>query len=566
MNNNNVNIFVAAILSILIIIGWQYFYERPRVAKLAIQHSEYQKKIIDLKDVQIEESRESDAIIDKNEAIQNSERVYFSNSAIEGSISLRGARIDDLRLKRYKQTIEKESSIVELLSPNNTREAYFVELGWLSKDNKDEVPDSNSIWQSDKKAIKEYEDVNLYWTNKSGVKFILTIKLDNDYIFHISQSIENNTHNRIALQNYGLINKNLPDKPQSYSILHEGPIGYIDGKLEEINFEKIKDERKKTFQHSNVGWIGITDKYWLVSFIPDNNIDYKSNFSYAIKNAIDKFQIDFIGKSETIEPGSVYSLNHKLFAGAKQLSLLEKYEKEYNISLFDRAVDFGWLYIITKPLFYILDFFHKYTGNFGISILIVTVILKLAMFGFANKSFRSMKKMKDLQPEIEHIKNLWGEDKAKYNQELMSLYKRQKVNPLSGCLPMIIQIPIFFAIYKVLYVTIEMRHAPFFGWIHDLSAPDPTNIFNLFGLLKFIPMSFLHLGAWPIFMVITMFLQQRMSPPPSDPTQAVVMKFMPLMFLFMFGGFPAGLLIYWTWSNLLSIVQQYYINKLDRNN
>jgi YidC/Oxa1 family membrane protein insertase len=564
MNNNNVNMFAAVLLSILIIIGWQYFYEKPKLEQTTAQNQQYQESVQKLKEVQLKDNRQ--VITDRYSAIKESDRVYFTNDSIEGSISLKGARIDDLQLKKYKKTIDSDSTNVELLSPGNTKEAYFAEFGWISKDNEEAVPNSNSLWSSDKNNIEAGEVANLYWINKNGVKFILTISLDNDYLFNVSQSVENNTDQPFIIQNYGLINKNLPDKAQSYSILHEGPIGYINGKLEEKDFEKIKDEGKKTFPNSNISWIGITDKYWLTSFIPDKNIDYKANFSYGIKNAIDKFQVDFISNTEIVAPQSIYSINHKLFAGAKKLSLLEQYEKQYNITLFDRTVDFGWLYIITKPLFYVLDYCYKYTGNFGISILILTVMLKLAMFGFANKSYRSMKKMKSLQPEIERIKELYGDDKVKYNQEIMVLYKKQKVNPLSGCLPMIIQIPIFFAIYKVLYVTIEMRQAPFFGWIHDLSMPDPTNIFTLFGLLPLSLPSFLHLGAWPIFMVITMFLQQRMSPPPADPSQAMVMKFMPFLFLFMFGNFPAGLLIYWTWSNLLSIIQQYYINKLDKNN
>jgi YidC/Oxa1 family membrane protein insertase len=561
--NNNVNILAAIILSISIIIGWQYFYEKPRLERFELENKQYQDQIKQVRNDQSIEVKKTKIIVDREEAIGHFDRVYFSNDSVEGSISLKGARIDDLKLKKYKQTTNPDSSDVDLLSPSNTREAYFAELGWLNNEG-DDVPNINSIWKADKEKITKNEIVNLFWTNKDGVKFILTISLDNDYLFNISQSVENNSNKPIALQYYGLVNKNLPEKSQSYTILHEGPIGFINNKLEESDFEKIKDEKEKTFKNTNIGWIGITDKYWLVSFIPDNNTDYIANFSYGIKNAIDKFQVDFLGKLQVIDVNSVHSLNHKLFAGAKKLSLLERYEKEYSIKLFDRSVDFGWLYIITKPLFYVLDYFYKYTGNFGISILIVTVILKLSMFGFANKSFRSMKKMKALQPEIERLKDLYGDDKAKYNQEIMVLYKKQQVNPLSGCLPIIIQIPIFFAIYKVLYVTIEMRHAPFFGWIHDLSAPDPTNIFTFFGLLPWTHPSFMHLGLWPIFMAMTMFLQQKMSPPPSDQAQAQVMKFMPFVFLFMFGNFPAGLLIYWTWSNLLSIIQQYYINKLDK--
>jgi YidC/Oxa1 family membrane protein insertase len=562
--NNNTNIFLAVILSIAIIIGWQYFYEKPRSEKFEAENNKYRNQINEIREKQIVESKESKSLLNRDEAIDSAKRVYFSNDAVEGSISLKGARIDDLRLKEYKQTIGLDSPNVELLSPSSTKDAYFVEIGWISTDDNAKLPNSDSIWTSDRTTIKEGEVINLSWINQDDVRFIITISLDNNYLFDIKQRIENNTTKPLLVQNYALINKNLPDKIQSYNILHEGPIGYIDNKLEEESFEKIKDKKKKSFKDGEVSWIGLTDKYWLVSFIPDRDIHYKSNFSFAIKNGIDKFQVDLLTNPEIVSSNSSTDKTYKLFAGAKKLSLLEKYQKDYDIKLFDRSVDFGSLYIITKPLFYALDYIYKYTGNFGVSILIITIILKLFMFGFANKSYRSMKKMKELQPQIESIKELYGEDKVKYNQELMSLYKKQNVNPLSGCLPIIIQIPIFFAIYKVLYVTIEMRQAPFFGWIQDLSAPDPTNIFNLFGFLPFAPPTFLHLGAWPIFMVITMFLQQKMSPPPSDPAQAQVMKFIPFMFLFMFGNFPAGLLIYWTWSNLLSIIQQHYINKLTK--
>jgi YidC/Oxa1 family membrane protein insertase len=564
--NSNLNLFSAIFLSIVIIIGWQYFYENPKLEKIQQQNQQYKNAIKKDSEVQSSNIEKASALIAREDAIKSCDRVYFSNDAVEGSISLTGARIDDLKLKQYQQTTEPNSPNVELLSPNNTKNAYFVELGWISKNDNTELPNSNSIWQADKNILGAGETLNLSWINQEGVKFIIKFNLDNDYLFNVTQSVENNSNKAILLQNYGLINKNLPDKSQAYSILHEGPIGYINGELQESSFEKIKDDKGKNFGDSEISWLGITDKYWLVSFIPDKKITYKSKFSYAIKNNIDKFQVDLLSNPELLSPGSTYSVNQKLFTGAKKLALLEKYESKYNIKLFDRAVDFGWLYIITKPLFYILDYIHKYTGNFGISILVVTVILKLFMFGFANQSYRSIKKIKALQPEIDRIKELYGEDKARYHQEILSLYRQKKVNPLSSIVPTIIQIPIFFAIYKVLYVTIEMRHAPFFGWINDLSAPDPTNIFNLFGLLPFDAPGFLHLGLWPILMVMTMFLQQRMSPPPSDPAQAQVMKFIPLIFLFVFGNFPAGLLIYWTWSNLLSIVQQYYINKLDNSN
>ena len=365
------------------------------------------------------------------------------------------------------------------------------------------------------------------------------------------------------MQSYGLINRKYIAVEKAVNILHQGPIGCIDENLKEYSYDDIKDKKSEKFAASKVDWIGITDKYWLSSLIPDKSSNYSSNFNYALKQGTERYQVDFISPVQIIKPGENFSIKSRIFAGAKKVDLLDKYEKQYDIKLFDRAIDFGWFYIITKPVFYAMNFFYGYVGNFGVSILIVTVIIKLLMFTLANKSYRSMKKMKNLQPEIDRIKNLYSDDKARLNQEIMALYKKKKVNPVAGCLPILVQIPVFFSIYKVLYVTIEMRQAPFYGWIKDLSAPDPTTIFNLFGLLPFSLPSFLMIGAWPILMAITMFLQQKMSPEPADPMQAQVMKFMPLIFLFMFSSFPVGLLIYWSWNNILSIIQQYYINKFN---
>jgi YidC/Oxa1 family membrane protein insertase len=342
-------------------------------------------------------------------------------------------------------------------------------------------------------------------------------------------------------------------------------IGAVANELQEYSYDNIKDEKKESFSNGIVNWLGITDKYWLAAFIPDGVENYGANYSYSSKSGRDQFQADFISNEKLIESGGSFELTHHLFAGPKKVDLLDKYENEYGIKLFDRAIDFGWFYILTKPIFNAMNFFYSYVGNFGISIMLVTILIKMFMFTLANKSYRSMKKMKKLQPEMERLKELYADDKARLNQEVMGLYKKEKVNPISGCLPLLVQIPVFFSIYKVLYVTIEMRHAPFFGWIKDLSAPDPTTLFNLFGLLPFTPPSFLMIGVWPLIMAATMFLQQKMSPAPTDPVQAQVMKFMPLMFLFMFSSFPAGLLIYWSWNNVLSIVQQSYINKLDKN-
>ncbi len=563
MNYSFVNLVAAIVLSVAIIFGWQHFFEKPRLSKLAEQNTVYNQQMGSLKKQSADVEKE--VSVDRQQAITANSRVQIKSELLSGSISLKGLRFDDLTLLKYRQEIGENSPAVELFSPSNSENSYFAEVGWWGKDKTVTYPDSTTNWNSDSAKLVAGGSVNLYWISPEKVKFNVSISLDENYLFSIKQSVENHSAKPISIQFYGLINKTHENKPDNMvNILHQGMIGAIKGELQEYTYDKIKDEKKHGF-NGEVNWLGITDKYWLAAFVPDKAEQYIANYNFAIKQGKDKYQSDFITNEKLIEVGGSFELTHRLFAGPKKVDLLDKYEEQYNIKLFDRAIDFGWFYILTKPIFNAMNYFYSYVGNFGISIMIVTILIKLAMFTLANKSYRSMKKMKKLQPEMERLKELYADDKARLNQEVMSLYKREKVNPVSGCLPLLVQIPVFFSIYKVLYVTIEMRHAPFFGWIHDLSAPDPTTIFNLFGLLPFTPPSFLMLGVWPLFMAMTMFLQQKMSPQPTDPVQAQVMKFMPLMFLFMFSGFPAGLLIYWSWNNILSIVQQVYINKLDTN-
>lgn len=560
MNHNIVNLVAAIVLSLGIIFGWQYFYDKPRLQKLEQQNKIYNKQVQELKkkNTQVATPKEAESSI-------STKRIRIDSELLSGSIALKGLRFDDLILLKYKQDLSPDSKPVVLFAHSQSEEAYFAEIGWFNKDNSIILPDSETLWQADNDQLTPTNPVNLSWINKDGVKFLVTISMDSNYLFTIDQTTVNDSKEPISVQYYGLINRKYIGKEKSVNILHQGPIGVIDGRLKEHSFDDLKDKKTEKFLQTVVDWVGITDKYWLSSLIPDKASMYSSNFNYAMKNGVEKYQVDFISSTQTIEVGQKLTISQRLFAGAKKVDLLDKYEKQYNIKLFDRAIDFGWFYIITKPVFNAMNFFYHYVGNFGISILIVTVIIKLLMFTLANKSYRSMKRMKNIQPEVERIRALYADDKMRLNQEVMALYKREKVNPLAGCLPIIVQIPVFFSIYKVLYVTIEMRQAPFFGWIKDLSAPDPTSIFNLFGLLPFACPSFLMIGVWPIFMALTMFLQQRMSPEPADPIQAQVMKFMPLVFLVMFSSFPAGLLIYWSWNNILSIIQQYYINKLDKN-
>ena len=563
MNYSILNLITAIVLSVAIIFGWQHFYEKPRLEKLAEQTKQYNKTVKTIK----ENSKQNleVEVLARSDAIAGVSRVNIKSKALSGSISLKGLRFDDLTLLSYRQELDENSPPVDLFSPSNSDQGYFAEIGWWSVDKSITYPDSSTMWQADKSELFAGQSVNFLWKSPENVLFKVTVSLDDNYMFTIKQATYNQSGRPISTQYYGLINRDYEEKPDNMvNILHQGMVGAVAGELQEFSYDKIKDNKKEKFSLGELNWLGITDKYWLAAFIPDSSEQYSANYNYALKAGRDKYQADFISSSKLIESGGSYELTHHLFAGAKKVALLDKYESEYDIKLFDRAIDFGWFYILTKPIFNAMNFFYKYVGNFGISIMIVTVIIKLLMFTLANKSYRSMKKMKKLQPQMERLKELYADDKARLNQEVMQLYKREKVNPVSGCLPLLVQIPVFFSIYKVLYVTIEMRHAPFFGWIKDLSAPDPTTIFNLFGLLPFTPPSFLMIGVWPLIMAGSMYLQQKMSPQPADPVQAQVMKFMPLMFLFMFSSFPAGLLIYWSWNNLLSIVQQSYINKLDK--
>lgn len=561
MQNQNINLIVATLLSIAILFGWQYFFEKPRLAKTIEKQKTYSTSI-----AQIKESQKEDfAMLPREDALIRDKRIYFENPLIKGSINLKGLRIDDLTFLKYKETIDINSPNVHLLQPNKTKDSYFAEIGWISTNRDLALPGDDTIWSCKNSKIEVGKILSCSWSNDAGITFKSHISLDDKYMFNLKNEVINKSSKPISIQSYGIIYKTFNFEASRVSVVHEGGSGVFNEELKEFPYKDIKDKKKLSNKLSPVNWYGITDKYWLVALIPDKSINYITNASYLIKNAEDRYQLDFVSPSQIIEQDASFTLEHSLFAGAKELEILDKYEESMNIKLFDRTVDFGWFYIITKPLLWILHFFYDLVGNFGLSIMIVTVLVKLAMFQLANKSYKSMKVMKELQPEIERIKQRCGDDKLKMNQEVMNLYKKNNVNPLSGCLPIFIQIPVFFSLYKVLNVSIDMRQAPFYGWITDLSVADPTNIFNLFGLIPFDPPSFLHLGIWPILMGITMFLQQKMSPPPADPTQAQVMQMMPLIFLFMFSSMPAGLLIYWTWNNILSILQQYYINKSHGN-
>jgi YidC/Oxa1 family membrane protein insertase len=553
---DNKNLLITIFLSTAILLGWQYFFENPRIEQL---NQIKQEQV----EVQIKEQEKTQEIIlDRSQVINSSgsNRITIDNGKLKGSINLQGFAIDDLSLLDYQETIDLESKNVVLLSPSGTKDSYFAEFGFVSDNQAIELPNATTIWKSDKDTLNANEAATLTWKNQQDIIFNIVVSLDDNYMFTIKQSVLNNSHNPISISQYGLINRKMEQVPASQSILHEGAIGSFKSILFEKSYTDLKDSETKQFDQNQKGdWLGITDKYWLSSIVPQGEFTTKiTRKTSDVKNI---FQIDYISKSSSIASGASHEDKVYFFAGAKNLKQLDQYANDYQINLFDRAVDFGWFYFLTKPMFLAIQFLDLMTGNFGIAILLLTVAIKLIMFPLANKSYHSMNRMKALNPEINKLKERYADDKTQLNKETMELYKKEGINPLSGCLPLILQIPVFFSLYKVLFVTIEMRHAPFFGWIHDLSAPDPTTLFNLFGLISWNPPSFLMIGAWPIIMAITMYIQQKLSPQPSDPVQAQVMKFLPLFFVFMFGSFPAGLVIYWAWNNILSVLQQLMIDR-----
>ncbi len=492
-------------------------------------------------------------------ALAERPRVAIDNGRVHGSVALQGGRIDDITLADYLQYIGPDSPEVELFNPSGSRAPYFAEFGWVGTGDVT-LPDGDTLWQATGERLTADQSLDFRWDNGEGLVFTKRISLDPDYMFEIERSVENQSGEPVTLYPYGLLTRWPTPDIMGFFILHEGPIGVLDGTLKEIDYSTLAGGEPQSFS-STGGWLGFTDKYWLGALIPDQGEAIEANFRHTLRGAEDRYQIDYLGQARVIPPGERITVTDRLFAGAKEVRLLDLYSERYGIPLFDRAVDFGWFYFLTKPIFHVLTWLYAILGNYGLAILALTLIVKLLFYPLANKSYRSMSQMKKLQPEMVKLRERYENDKQKMQQELMALYKREKVNPLAGCLPILIQIPVFFALYKVLFVSIEMRHAPFFGWIQDLSAPDPTSIFNLFGLLPFGVPAFLMIGVWPLLMGVTMFLQFKLNPQPADPIQAKVMMFLPLIFIFLFATFPAGLVIYWTWNNILSIAQQWLIMK-----
>lgn len=560
------NLILAVAFSLAILLGWQYFFEAPHIAQ---QQTEQATQNVDNtipapQTGPVIPQQEEATIQTREDIIANPHRVLIETPAISGSLSLVGSRIDDIQLLKHRETLEPTSSFIQLLSPQGTKQPYFAEMSWLAQTQNNTavtMPKETTTWRllSENKTLTPKTPILLGWDNGEGLYFEREIKVDENYLFTINDKVTSQLNETITLYPYALLQRTDTPKTSGFFILHEGPIGMFNKQLQEVDYDELQDKGTLSFSSSGKGWLGFSDKYWLAALFPGADQTFEARMNHLRTTNHERYQLDYRGAPQTLNAGGTTAYTFHVFAGAKEVKLLDSYSETYNLDRFDLAIDFGWFYFLTKPFFLVLDWLYEHVGNFGIAILILTILVKLAFYPLANKSYRSMGQMRALQPELLKLRELYKDDRMKLNQEMMNLYKREKVNPASGCLPILIQIPVFFALYKVLFVTLEMRHAPFFGWIRDLSAPDPTNLFNLFGVLPFTPPEFLHLGVWPLLMGITMFLQQKLNPQPADPIQAKMFMIMPIVFTFLLASFPAGLVIYWAWSNTLSIVQQWFI-------
>ena len=582
------NLVIAVVISILIMVGYEQFFAPPKVpapqtagapsapsvsnsaSGTLTSPSPMDLSLPDLPRPGVSGSPAEVAGGSRQAALEAVPRVRINSPRLHGSISLKGARIDDLTLADYREEISKLSPEIVLLKPAVGDEGYFSEFGWQPVASQIVVPRQDTVWTADGDTLSPDNPVTLRWDNGAGLRFERMYAIDNNYMFTVVQRVVNSGNSEVVLRPYGLVQRRGTPNVSGFYILHEGPLGVLQGSLKEINYQDgacfifcndyLKGKKPIIYENSKGGWAGFTDKYWLAALIPDQQDTVQATFQYGQPNGQDQYQVNFVGGAATVAPGATYESTSRLFAGAKEVALLDAYEADLSITHFDRAIDFGWFYWLTKPIFHALNYLFVLSGNFGIAIMALTVFIKLLFFPLANKSYVAMSKMKKLQPELVKLRERFGEDRTRMNQEMMALYKREGANPVSGCLPMLIQIPVFFSLYKVLFVTIEMRQAPFYGWIKDLSQPDPTTIFNLFGLIPWTPPELLaHLGLWPIIMGVTMFFQQKLNPQPADPVQAKIFLFMPLVFTALLASFPAGLVIYWAWNNVLSILQQWTI-------
>ena len=547
------NTIAAIALSSAVIVLYSLFFipEKPEPNKDLLEKNKTEQTTdtpsLDQKENLIQVSRE--------DALKENKRVKFENQSIIGSISLKGAAIDDLTFKNYNTTLESNEKVT-LLGPRNIEDGYLIESGFVTSDKNIDIPNSDSIWSViGNNKLTDQSPVKLSWTNKQGITFEKEISLDDKYLFSIKQSVINSTNNKYDFYSYGQIIRNSIPEISNFYILHEGLIATLDDELIEEDYDDIQE--KKFSRTSQKGWLGIGDKYWITSLIPPRNKEFKTTFDYK-----KKFRANFIATEPLeLEGNSKVEEELQIIVAAKRVDIIDGYAQTLDIDKFDLVIDWGFLYFITKPLFFGIDYFFKLLGNYGLAIIAITICIRLVFFPLANFSFRSMAKMKALQPEMVRLKELHKNDKMKLQQEMMALYKKEKVNPMSGCLPILVQIPVFFALYKVLFVTIEMRQMPFYGWIQDLSERDPTSIFNLFGLLPYDVPSFLIIGIWPVLMGASMFVQQKLNPAPTDAMQAKLFAFFPLFLTVILAPFPSGLVIYWTINNILTMAQQVFIMK-----
>jgi YidC/Oxa1 family membrane protein insertase len=583
------NLVAAIILSVAILLGFQFFYEMPRQeqqrAQMVAQPPAAPQQQTAAQQTAAQQTSgippvpgaatgtpaatpaaplAAQGTLQRADALALAPRVKLQSPRLSGSISLIGGRLDDITLNDYRETVEPGSRNIVLLSPQGAANAYYAESGWVANEAGTALPGRDTLWRASRDMLTPDGPVMLSWDNGQGLRFERVFTLDANFMLTMIDRVSNTTDKPVTLHPYALLSRTGTPPTQGFYILHEGLLGVFGGSLKELTYKDLT-EKSKVEQKTRGGWLGITDKYWLVALIPDQQKEVQARFTHTVPDRTDRYQADFTGEPVAVPAGGGTETTSRLFVGAKQVKLLDAYATDLKVERFDLAVDWGWFYFLTKPIFFMLDYLAHWFGNFGLAILALTVVIKAVLFPLANKSYRAMSKLKVLQPEMMKLRERFGEDKTRLNQEMMALYKREKANPAAGCLPIVVQIPVFFALYKTLFVTIEMRHAPFYGWIKDLSAQDPTTVFNLFGLIAWDPTTvpmlgpFLMLGAWPLIMGVTMFFQQKLNPQPPDPVQAKLFMMMPVMFTFLLANFAAGLVIYWAWNNVLSMGQQWVI-------
>ena len=582
---DNRNMILAIVLSLAVLLAWQYFIAGPQIEQQRARQAAEAERQRAIAESQAPSTAQTPSVApgtptapsavptvgqpaipqqgeNRDAVVSASERVSIDTPSLSGSINLKGGRLDDVVLKKYRETVKPGSPNIVLFSPSGSQNAYYAEMGWVADPAAGlKLPTAETVWTLSSGAqLTPSTPVVLSWDNGAGLVFKRTYTIDENYMFAVNDTVENTSGAAATLYPYGLISRHGKPQTTDFYILHEGLLGVFgeDG-LSEVDYSDLEDTPENKPAKVAQGWLGITDKYWAATLIPAQGREFQPKFSMRKTPIKDIYQADYLSDAIVVPANGNAGNEMHLFAGAKEVSVIDGYESSLKIEQYDLLIDWGWFYFITKPLFYVIDWFFKLFGNFGVAILAVTVVVKLIFFPLANKSYVSMSRMKMIQPQIQALKDRYGDDKMKLQQAQMELFKKEKINPLSGCLPILIQIPVFFALYKVLFVSIEMRHAPFFGWIRDLAAPDPTSMFNLFGLIPWDPPQLLLIGVWPLIMGVTMFVQMKLNPAPTDPTQQMIFTWMPVIFTFMLASFPAGLVIYWAWNNFLSILQQYVI-------